>query len=65
MGKPLDWTRMEELQLAEVGAEVTIDQKSGIEIPWDKIDDWIESLNLDDGRDKNKKIILDPGDRRN
>lgn len=65
MEKPLDRTKMEELQLAEVGAEVTVDQKSRIEIPWDKIDDWIESLSLDDGQDKNKKIILDPGDRRN
>ena len=67
MEKPYDWTKVEELQLAEVGAEVAVEQKPRIEIPWDQIDNWIESINLDDGRSKgkDKELVLDPGDRRN
>ncbi len=45
-------------------AMVEPEQGPKIRIPWDKIDEWIATLDLRDEGESEAKV-MDPGDRRN
>ena len=45
-------------------AMVEPEQGSKVTIPWDKIDEWIATIELNQDEDCGFKVV-DPGDRRN
>ena len=45
-------------------AVIEPEQVSKVTIPWDKIDEWIATIDLSE-KDKSELKVVDPGDRRN
>ena len=53
-----------EKELDKTLAVIEPEQVSKVSIPWEKIDEWIAGIDLDEGKAPEPKVV-DPGERRN